>query len=133
MLELRDVSRRVSGLAHLSAISLKLERGSFNVLLGPTLSGKTSLLRIMAGLDKPTTGSVLFDGKDVTGVAVAKRNVAMVYQQFVNYPGWTVRQNIASPLRVKRVPKAQIDAEIDRVADLLRLMPYLDRKPLELS
>jgi glycerol transport system ATP-binding protein len=133
MLELRDVSRRVSGLAHVSAVSLKLERGSFNVLLGPTLSGKTSLLRIMAGLDKPTTGAVFFDGKDMTGVPVAKRNVAMVYQQFVNYPGWTVRQNIASPLRVKRVPKAQIAAEIDRVAELLRLKPYLDRKPLELS
>jgi glycerol transport system ATP-binding protein len=133
MLELRDVSRRVSGLAHVSAVSLKLERGSFNVLLGPTLSGKTSLLRIMAGLDKPTTGSVFFDGKDMTGVPVAKRNVGMVYQQFVNYPGWTVRQNIASPLRVKRVPKAQINIEVDRVAELLRLKPYLDRKPLELS
>jgi glycerol transport system ATP-binding protein len=133
MLELRDVSRRVSGLAHLSAVSLKLERGSFNVLLGPTLSGKTSLLRVMAGLDKPTTGAVLFDGKDVTGVPVAKRNVGMVYQQFVNYPGWTVWENIASPLRVKRVPKEQIMTEVDRVADLLRLKPYLERKPLELS
>jgi glycerol transport system ATP-binding protein len=133
MLELRDVSRRVSGLAHLSSISLKLERGSFNVLLGPTLSGKTSLLRIMAGLDKPTAGSVLFDGKDVTGIPVARRNVAMVYQQFVNYPGWTVRENIASPLRVKRIARDPANAEVDRVADLLRLKPYLDRKPLELS
>jgi glycerol transport system ATP-binding protein len=133
MLELRDVSRRVGGLAHLSGIALSLQRGNFNVLLGPTLSGKTSLLRVMAGLDKPTTGSVLFDGKDVTGVPVAKRNVAKVYQQFVNYPGWTVRENIASPLRVKRVPKAEANAEVDRVADLLRLKPYLDRRPLELS
>jgi glycerol transport system ATP-binding protein len=133
MLELRDVSRRVGGFAHLSGISLKLESGSLNVLLGPTLSGKTSLMRIMAGLDRPTTGSVLFNGQDVTGVPVAKRNVAMVYQQFINYPGWTVRENIASPLRVKRKPKAEIDREVARAAELLRLGPYLNRKPLELS
>jgi glycerol transport system ATP-binding protein len=133
MLELREISRRVGGVAHLSAMSLRLERGTLNVLLGPTLSGKTSLMRIMAGLDRPTSGTVLFDGKDVTGVPVARRNAAMVYQQFINYPGWTVRDNIASPLRVKRRPAHEIDREVKRVADLLRLTPYLDRKPLELS
>jgi glycerol transport system ATP-binding protein len=133
MLELREISRRVGGLWHLSGVSLRLEPGTLNVLLGPTLSGKTSLMRVMAGLDRPTAGAVLFDGKDVTGVPVARRNVAMVYQQFINYPGWKVRDNIASPLRVKRRPAAEVDREVKRVADLLRLTPYLDRKPLELS
>jgi glycerol transport system ATP-binding protein len=133
MLELREVSRRVDGVAHLSGISLGLPRGSFNVLLGPTLAGKTSLMRIMAGLDKPTGGAVSFDGHDVTHIPVARRNVAMVYQQFINYPGWSVRENIASPLRVKRTPRTGIDSEVARVAKLLRLDPYLDRKPLELS
>ncbi len=133
MLELRDVSRRVGGIDHLSGVSLRLERGTLNVLLGPTLSGKTSLMRLMAGLDKPSAGEVWFDGKNVTGVPVAKRNVAMVYQQFINYPGWTVRENIVSPLKVKRVTKAEIEREVKRAADLLRLTPYLDRKPLELS
>ncbi len=133
MLELREISRRVGGAWHLSDVSLRLERGTLNVLLGPTLSGKTSLMRIMAGLDRPTSGAVLFDGKDVTGVAVAKRNVAMVYQQFINYPGWKVRDNIASPLRVQRKPAVEIEREVKRVAELLRLTPYLDRKPLELS
>ncbi|MDP3494166.1 MAG: ATP-binding cassette domain-containing protein, partial [Hyphomonadaceae bacterium] len=86
MLELRGVSRQVGGVSHLSDISLRLERGSLNVLLGPTLSGKTSLMRVMAGLDRPSRGEVWFDGQDVTGRPVAKRNVAMVYQQFINYP-----------------------------------------------
>ena len=133
MLELRGVSRRVGGVNHLSDVSLRLERGTINVLLGPTLAGKTSLMRIMAGLDRPSDGQVWFDGVDVTGVGVAKRNVAMVYQQFINYPGWTVRDNIASPLKVKKVAKAEIERDVARAADLLRLTPYLDRKPLELS
>jgi len=133
MLELRDVSRRVDGAAHLLDVSMSLSRGSLNVLLGPTLAGKTSLMRIMAGLDRPSGGSVWFDGKDVTLTPVARRNVAMVYQQFINYPGWSVRDNIASPLKVKRTPKAAIKEEVARVASLLRLEPYLDRKPLELS
>ena len=133
MLELRDVSRRVSGVNHLSGISLRLERGALNVLLGPTRAGKTSLIRVMAGLDRPTAGSVLFDGQDVTDRAVSKRNVAMVYQQFVNYPGWTVRDNIASPLKVRGTAPAEIEREVKRVADLLRLREYLDRKPTELS
>jgi glycerol transport system ATP-binding protein len=133
MLELRDVSRRVGGIMHIAGVSLRLERGSLNVLLGPTLSGKTSLMRLMAGLDRPTSGSVLFDGRDVSGVPVARRNVAMVYQQFINYPAWTVRENIASPLRVRRAGEAEIEREVMRAAELLRLTPYLDRTPLELS
>lgn len=118
MLELRDVSRRVSGVDHLAGISLRLERGVLNVLLGPTRAGKTSLIRLMAGLDRPTSGVLLVDGQDVTGKPVSKRNVAMVYQQFVNYPGWTVRENIASPLKVRRMPAAEIEREVKRAADL---------------
>lgn len=133
MLELRGVSRRVNGATHLSDVSLSFARGSFNVLLGPTLAGKTSLMRIMAGLDTPSEGGVRFDGVDVTRTPVAKRNVAMVYQQFVNYPGWSVRDNIASPLKIKRASKTQIASEVTRVAKLLRLERFLDRKPLELS
>ena len=133
MLELRDVSKRVDGEVHLADISLKLEPGSLNVLLGPTLSGKTSLMRIMAGLDRPSTGSVWFGGEDVTGVPVRQRNVAMVYQQFINYPTLSVYENIASPLRVAGADKARIDEEVMRAARLLALEPHLQRTPLELS
>lgn len=133
MLELRNVTKTVGAQEHIRDVSLTLQHGSLNVLLGPTLSGKTSLMRLMAGLDKPTSGSVWFDGKDVTGQPVQKRNVAMVYQQFINYPAMTVYENIASPLRVAGVDQAKIDTEVRNAAALLKLTPYLDRTPLNLS
>ena len=133
MLELRNVSKVVGRDTHIGDVSLSLSHGSLNVLLGPTLSGKTSLMRLMAGLDVPTSGSVWFDGVDVMGVAVQKRNVAMVYQQFINYPAMTVYENIASPLRVAGRDGATIDREVRKAAELLRLTPYLDRTPLNLS
>ncbi len=102
-LELQQVSKSVRGETHIDNVSLSFARGSLNILLGPTLSGKTSLMRLMAGLDRPTEGRVVLEGKDVTGVPVKGRSVAMVYQQFINYPNLTVYENIASPLRVARV------------------------------
>ena len=133
MLELRNVSKVAGGQSHIGDVSLVLQHGSLNVLLGPTLSGKTSLMRLMAGLDVPTSGSVWFDGVDVTGVPVQKRKIAMVYQQFINYPAMTVYENIASPLRVAGAEQSKIDTEVRRAAELLRLTPYLDRAPLNLS
>ncbi len=132
-LVLDDVSTEVEGKAHISQVSLALAKGSLNVLLGATLSGKTSLMRLMAGLDTPTRGRVLADGRDVTGVHVQARNVAMVYQQFINYPSLTVYENIASPLRVRGLPKAEIDSRVRRATKLLKLEPYLNRRPLQLS
>ncbi|WP_430439951.1 ABC transporter ATP-binding protein [Shinella sp.] len=133
MLELKNITKVAGVETHIHPTNLVLERGSLNVLLGPTLSGKTSLMRLMAGLDKPTSGSVWFDGKDVTGVRVQDRGVAMVYQQFINYPALTVYENIASPMRIKGADTATIDREVRKAADLLKLTPYLDRTPLNLS
>ncbi len=114
-------------------VSLVLQRGALHVLLGPTLAGKTTLMRLMAGLEKPTAGRVLLDGRDVTGVAVRKRSVAMVYQQFVNYPTLSVYENIASPLRVAGVKRAEIERRVQHAARLLRLEPMLRRMPAQLS
>jgi glycerol transport system ATP-binding protein len=133
MLELRNAAKMVGGEYHIHATDLAFERGTLNVLLGPTLSGKTSLMRLMAGLDRPTSGSVHFDGADVTGVPVQKRNVAMVYQQFINYPAFSVYENIASPMRIAGKDAATIDREVRKAAELMRLTPYLDRMPLSLS
>src|SRR5437764_1844920 len=130
---LEHVTRSVDGIPAIRDVSLTLQGGTLNVLLGPTLSGKTSIMRLFAGLDKPTTGRVLVDGKDVTGVPVRRRSVAMVYQQFINYPNLTVYENIASPLRVAGVAKAELDKRVRETAALLKLTPLLDRKPLELS
>ena len=132
-LVLDRVSRSVAGVTHVDGVSLALERGTLNVLLGPTLSGKTSLMRLLAGLDVPTSGRVRFDERDVTGVPVRQRSVAMVYQQFINYPSLTVYENIASPLRVARMAGDEIDRRVREVAALLQLEPYLDRLPLQLS
>lgn len=132
-IELDNVSLQRDGVDFLRDVSLVIEPGVFNTLLGPTLSGKTTLLRTMAGLEKPDTGRVLDSGVDVTGTPVQKRNVAMVYQQFINYPGMTVFENIASPLRVARESRDRIKRRVQEVAELLKIEAMLDRRPAELS
>ena len=143
-IELDQVTRIVDGETYLSNVSLTLEPGSFHVLLGRTRAGKTSLLRLLAGLDRPTTGVVRQDGLDVTRRSIGQRNVAMVYQQFVNYPSLTVYENIASPLRLRkaksgsasptpRLTRDQIDQKVRETAKKLRLDALLERLPAELS
>lgn len=131
--KLDRVTKEAGGRVHLHETSLELERGAVNVLLGATLSGKTTLMRILAGLDSPSSGRVLVDGEDVTGRSVRKRNVAMVYQRFINYPMLTVYENIASPLRIGRISAAEIDRRVQSAAALLHLEPLLGRRPAELS
>ncbi|AWW75417.1 ABC transporter ATP-binding protein [Erythrobacter sp. KY5] len=132
-LRLQGVSKSVDGEAHIHALDLELQKGTMNVLLGPTLAGKTTLMRIMAGLDVPDTGKIFWNGDDVTGRRVQKRDVAMVYQQFVNYPSMTVKDNIASPLKLRGASAQEIDRKVREMAELLQLTPLLDRKPSEIS
>ena len=132
-LELKNVTKRVGAEVYIYETNLVVEEGTFNILLGSTLAGKTTLMRLMAGIQTPTSGSILNDGKDVTGVPVQKRNVSMVYQQFINYPNFSVYENIASPLRVAGLEKREIDKRVRAASDLLRLTPMLDRRPMELS
>lgn len=132
-LKLENVSLVVEGCDYLHDVNLTLEPGSFNVLLGRTGAGKTSLMRVMAGLDKPTRGKLIMNGADVTGMAVQKRNVSMVYQQFINYSNLTVRENIASPLRLAKISEAEITKRVGETADMLQISQFLDRYPLELS
>src|SRR6202049_173433 len=130
---LENVTRAVDGIPAIRGVSLTLERGTLSVSVAPTLSAKTSIMRLLAGLDKPTSGRVLVDGKDVTGLDVRQRSVAMVYQQFINYPSLSVYENIASPLRVQRRPREEIKKKVREAARLLKLEPYLTRMPLQLS
>lgn len=133
MLRLANIARRVDSHNALQDINLELKRGELNILLGPTLSGKTSLMRVMAGLDRPDSGELTFDGESVIGVPVQRRELAMVYQQFINYPSLSVYENIASPLRVAGLDKQEIEARVAQAAQLLKLEPYLNRKPANLS
>ncbi len=133
-LQLKRVSKQVGAETHLYPIDLSLQPGTINVLLGPTQAGKTSLMRLMAGLDRPTDGEVWADGRNVTGVSVRQRKLAMVYQQFINYPSFTVYDNIASPLKLAGgLSDAEIRARVEATARKMHIDHLLHRLPGELS
>ncbi len=132
-IRLEEVTRKMGAETHIFPTSMELKSGSLNVLLGHTLAGKTTLLRLLAGLDRPSSGKIFVDGVDVTGASVRQRNVAMVYQQFINYPSFTVFDNVASPLRRAGVSPQEIDQRVRSVAKSLHIDALLDRLPAELS
>jgi glycerol transport system ATP-binding protein len=134
-LTLERIEQKVGASTHLYPLDLTLVPRAVTVLLGATQAGKTTLMRLMAGLDKPSAGIVRADGKDVTGVPVRERNVAMVYQQFINYPSMTVADNIASPLKLRGdgMDKSSIAARVQELAAKLHIEPFLKRLPAELS
>jgi len=132
-LELKRVEKKVGQNTHIYRTDLSFQKNSINILLGSTLAGKTTLMQIMAGLDKPTNGEIWFDNKNVTGMTVQKRNVSMVYQQFINYPNFTVLDNIASPLKITGMNSDEIKKKVGEVSELLKLSGMLNKKPHELS
>ena len=126
-LSLEGVSKKVGPQTWLYDMSLAPRSANVTVLLGATQAGKTSLMRIMAGLDVPSSGRVLVDGQDVVGVPVRERNVAMVYQQFINYPSMKVRDNIASPMKLRG--DKNIAQRVQALAEKLHIDMFLDRYP----
>ncbi len=130
-LTLQRVDKIVGPETHLYPLDLTLAPRAVTVLLGATQAGKTTLMRLMAGLDAPSHGQVRVDGKDVTGTPVRERNVAMVYQQFINYPSMSVYDNIASPLKLRG--EKTIASRVQELAAKLHIEPFLKRLPAELS
>ena len=130
-LAMQDIAKTMGPLTHLYPLNLELKKGAVTVLLGATQAGKTSLMRLMAGLDVPSAGRVTVDGVDVTGVTVRHRNVSMVYQQFINYPSMTVFDNIASPLKLRG--QRDVADVVNQVAERLHIAPFLQRLPAQLS
>lgn len=120
---------------HLAAagLDLAIDDGEFVVLVGPSGSGKSTALRIVAGLETPTSGRILIGDDDVTGVSPQQRDLAMVFQSYALYPHKTVRQNLAFPLRMQRMSKDEIARRVDVAARKLGLGELLDRKPAQLS
>ncbi len=114
-------------------VNLDIRDGEFFVLLGPSGCGKTTTLRIIAGLEKPTSGRVYIDDVDVTDLPPRKRDIAMVFQQYALYPHMKVYDNIAFPLRLRKYPKHEIDRRVREVARLLKIEDLLDRYPKQLS
>lgn len=130
---LDSVCVRQRGANWLTDVTLELSSG-MTTLIGPAAAGKTTLMRVVAGLLPPTSGRVVVNGADVTGRSVRKRSVAFVYQQFINYPSLTVYENIASPLRLASdFPKSEIDRRVREIAELMDIGALLKRKPAELS
>ena len=130
-LTLEAISKKVGPQTWLYEMNLAPRSNAVTVLLGATQAGKTSLMRVMAGLDAPSTGRVLVDGKSVAGVPVRERNVSMVYQQFINYPSLKVRDNIASPLKLRG--ERNVEQRVRDLAAKLHIEMFLDRYPSELS
>ena len=117
----------------LDEISLEIAEGEFFVIVGPSGAGKTTMLRLVAGLETPDAGKVLMDGKDVTSVPPYLRGAAMTFESYALYPQLTVFENIASPLRARKVPEAEVRSSVKKVAELLRIPELLGRKPGEIS
>jgi len=130
-LRLEQISLDVNGQTYLYPMSLDLPDNAMVVLLGATQAGKTSLMRLMAGLDRPSSGQIWNDDRNVTDLPVQQRQVAMVYQQFINYPSKTVFENIASPLRLRG--DLQIESKVNALAQRLHIEAFLQRLPAELS
>jgi len=132
-LALKNIVKRVGAETHIFETDLDLATTGFNVLLGATGAGKTTLIKLMAGLEKPTSGEIWLNGENITGLSPQKRNVSLVHQFFINYPNLSVYENIASPLRVAGMSRGDIERRVGEIAELTKLTPMLKRRPSELS
>lgn len=134
-IQLRNITKRFGGHTALKNLDLEIEDGQFFVLLGETGAGKTTTLRLIAGLEKPTSGQIFIDGVDVGDWGAAERDVALVLQQYSLYPRYTVRENLEFPLKskIRRVPDEEITERVGRAAKTLRIEHLLDRKTDRLS
>ena len=132
-LELVDVEKSYGNKRVLNKVSLKVEKGEFFVILGPSGEGKSTLLRIIAGIEKPDSGQVLIDGIDETEVPPNKRNIAMVFQSYALYPNMTVAGNIAFPLKMRHFPHSDMVRKVVEAAKLLRIDDIIDKPVTKIS
>ena len=130
---LKQVTKRFGNVEVIPSLDLEIGDGEFTVFVGPSGRGKSTLLRLIAGLEDITSGQILIDGQDATSVPPAKRGLAMVFQSYALYPHMSVRKNIAFPLRMAKLDKAEQDRRVEQAAAVLNLTDYLDRRPGQLS
>lgn len=132
-IEFRSVSKTFGKVTAVDGIDLVIEDRSFTCLVGPSGSGKSTLLNLAAGFERPSTGSILIDGEDVSAVAPGGRDLAMVFQSYALYPHMSVYENIAFGLRVRGMHRQEIDQRVPRAAHMLQIQALMDRKPRQLS
>ncbi len=128
-----NITKKFGNKTILNSMNLDIEDGSFTVMIGPSGCGKTTLLRIIAGIGPQTSGKVYLDGQDISDTPPAKRNVAMVFQNYAIYPTMTVRENIEFGLKNNKVPKAEREALVKEISEIVGIDDLLDRKPSTLS
>jgi multiple sugar transport system ATP-binding protein len=131
--QLSGIEKRFDGVLVLDSLELTVPDGDFVVLLGPSGCGKTTALRIIAGLERPTSGHVRIGGRDVTALSPRERDVAMVFQSYALYPHMSVADNIGYPLRIRGIPPRERTAAVAAVAESLEVAHLLSRKPRQLS
>ncbi|MFC0388754.1 ABC transporter ATP-binding protein [Muricoccus vinaceus] len=132
-LSLQAVSKRYGEFVAVADASLEVGSGRFLTLLGPSGSGKTTILMMIAGFVEPSAGRVLLDGRDITAVPPERREFGMVFQGYALFPHMTVAENVAFPLRVRRLGRAERDARVRATLDLVQLEQFADRRPSQLS
>ena len=132
-LTIDNVQKRFGQTEVLKGIDIAIDNGEFLILVGPSGCGKSTLMNSIAGLETVSGGRILIGDDDVTHASPKDRDIAMVFQSYALYPNMTVKENIAFGLEIRKVPKAEREAEIDRVASLLQIDHLLDRKPSQLS
>ncbi|RIV13070.1 ABC transporter ATP-binding protein, partial [Klebsiella pneumoniae] len=128
-LEIKGIKKQYGPVVAVQKVDLQVERGEFLTFLGPSGSGKSTTLYIVAGFEDPTAGDILLDGKSILSTPSHKRNIGMVFQRYTLFPHLSVGENIAFPLKVRRLPKATIDAKVKEMLRLVRLEGFEDRKP----
>jgi sulfate transport system ATP-binding protein len=132
-IEVAGVSKRFGDFVALDDVDLSIPTGQLTALLGPSGGGKTTLLRIIAGLESANSGSVVIEGVDTTGVPVQKRNVGFVFQHYAAFKHLSVRRNVSFGLEIRKRPKAEIEAKVDELLRLVHLEQFADRRPTQLS
>ncbi|WP_286690994.1 MULTISPECIES: sulfate ABC transporter ATP-binding protein [unclassified Aeromicrobium] len=132
-IEVAGVSKRFGDFVALDDVDLSIPTGQLTALLGPSGGGKTTLLRIIAGLESADSGSVVIEGVDTTGVPVQKRNVGFVFQHYAAFKHLSVRRNVSFGLEIRKRPKAEVEAKVDELLRLVHLEQFADRRPTQLS
>src|SRR5207249_5012691 len=132
-IETRNITKRFGEFVALDGVSVDVESGSLTALLGPSGSGKSTLLRVIAGLERPDAGDVFISGKEATALAPQKRGVGFVFQHYAPFTHMTVWENVAFGLKIRRRPKAEVAARVDRLLELVQLKGLGRRYPAQLS
>lgn len=133
ILELKGISKKYNDFIAVESVDLTIQAGEFLTLLGPSGSGKTTILQMIAGFTKPTAGEIYLNGNEISNMPPNKRNMGVVFQDYALFPHMTVYENVAYPLKIRKLDKQTIAKQVNETINLVQLEPFKHRKPSELS